>query len=107
MIQNRPTRKELSGGLAGLILAAVGGALGGLIMTLRQPAWRPYWYLFVLGGAAAGTLAVTLLDFNDLLSARRGTPDKGQLAATLQSLLLALMIVGIIVIVCVVLVFGH
>ena|SRR5437870_1672310 len=106
MIQNRPTPKEHSG-LALLILAAVGGALGGLITVLWQSAWRPYWHLIMLEGAAAGTLAVTLLDFNDFLSARRGTPDKGQLAPTLQSLLLAFMIFAIIIIVCAVLVFAH
>ncbi len=61
----------------------------------------------MVGGAAAGTLAVKLLDFNDFLSARRGTPDKGQLAATLQSLLLAFMMFAIIMIVCAVIVFAH
>src|SRR6266478_5768908 len=107
MIQNRPTRKELSGGLALLIRAALGGALGGLKSTLWQSAWRPYWHLIMLGGAAAGTLAVILLDFNDFLSARRRTPDKGQLAATLQSLLLAFLIFAIIIIVSAVLVFAR
>ena len=107
MIQNRPTRKELSGGLGLLILAAFSGALGGLITVLWQTAWRPYWHLIMVGGAAAGTLAVTLLDFNDFLSARRRAPDRGQLAATLQSLLLAFLIFAIILIVCAVLVFVH
>ena len=107
MIQKRPTRKELSGGLGLLILAAFSGALSGLITVLWQTAWRPYWHLIMVGGAAAGTLAVKLLDFNDFLSARRGTPDKGQLAATLQSLLLAFMMFAIIMIVCAVIVFAH
>ena len=61
----------------------------------------------MLGGAAAGTLAVILLDFNDFLSARRRTPDNGQLGPTLQSLLLAFMIFAIIIIVCAVVVFAH
>jgi len=88
-------------------VAALGGALSGLITALRQPAWRPYWHLIMIGGAAAATLAVALLDFNDLLSARRGIADKGQLAPTLQSLLLAFMIFAIIMIVCAVVVFAH
>ncbi|HEV8293268.1 MAG TPA: hypothetical protein VGP94_15135 [Tepidisphaeraceae bacterium] len=107
MIQNRPTRKDESGGLRLLIVAGVVGALGGLTLLLWQSAWRPYWQLIMVGGAAAGTLAVTLLDFNDFLSARRRTPDNGQLGPTLQSLLLAVMIFAIIIIVCAVVVFAR
>jgi fatty acid desaturase len=107
MIQNRQTRKDESGGMSMLVLAAIGGALGGLTVAPWHPEWRPYWHLIMLGGAAAGTLAVTLLDFNDFLFARRRSPDNGQLAPTLQSLLLAFMIFAIIMIVCAVLVFAH
>jgi hypothetical protein len=99
-------RRASTAKLRFLISVVIGGALGGLAIALVRAPLRQYWHLFMVGGAAAATLAVALLDLNDRLTSARRAQDRGQLAPTLQSCLLAFLIFAVVIIACGLIVFG-
>ena len=87
-----------------LIAVIIGASIGALTLLLYFPSWRPYWYIIMIGGAAAGVLAFNLLDLNDRITARRKPGDNTN-AAVFQSCLLAILIFGIVFALCIVGVF--